>query len=54
MKRCPFEDHEQDKLEVIAIDNDFAVLCNCCGALGPESNTEQGAIDAWNHRIEDD
>lgn len=52
LKPCPF--CESMKLSVMGFGFGDIVMvkCNNCEALGPRSNTEAGAANAWNFRGE--
>lgn len=53
LKPCPFCGREN--LIIIFDDyNNSAVFCNKCGAEGPLKGTEEGAIEAWNRRTEEE
>lgn len=56
VKRCPFCNNE-DNLEVetksyrlVYVIDKYYVKCWDCKATGPEKDTEEQAIDAWNKR----
>jgi len=49
--KCEDGEHELNMTVVITgTDRPYAVGCIMCGSRGPESNTEQEAIEEWNRR----
>lgn len=52
MRACPFCGAHGDDLVVLTDVADFgsgaAVMCNCCGAIGPSDVREAQAVALWN------
>ena len=56
LKPCPFC-YEENDLDVWERQGFFtkkpwSVICNFCGAQGPEAESEEKAVEAWNRRAE--
>lgn len=52
MNNCPYcGEHD---LEVNRYNNDCAVHCKHCGAIGPTRETPELAIIAWNTRVQEE
>jgi Lar family restriction alleviation protein len=51
IKSCPFCDNSKSSLFSLGFDGGLNyVICLKCGANGPTSDTERGAIRKWNGR----
>ena len=54
LKNCPFcGDNNVKPYNLLGRDTDYVVAC-CnidCGAEGPDKDTEEAAIKAWNTRV---
>ena len=51
--RCPFCVAPQAYLHLRKSVREIQVRCGKCGAEGPSSQTEEGAIEKWNKRRND-
>jgi len=51
VNECPFK-HLTDEQEmgIGVVDGMFQVSCRICGAMGPLSETDHGAVAEWNQR----
>lgn len=45
---CPFCAALGDQLKVLEFDDGCAVVCHCCGAIGPTDTRRDQAIELWN------
>lgn len=58
IKKCPFCASTKSRMESWQIGvhpnlhREFAVMCENCGAFGPNDLGKSGAIEAWNMRRE--
>lgn len=53
LKPCFFCEEAGGSVEAWGAHDIHAVVCSNCGASGPESDTYEGAIKAWNTRASD-
>ena len=53
IKFCPFCGHDQARLHTFhAARIIIKVVCDFCGAEGPDNSTDDDAVDGWNNRSE--
>lgn len=47
---CPFCGAMDDELQVMELDDGCgnAVVCNCCGCIGPQDVRREQAVGLWN------